>query len=125
MSQAHCDAMNAATRNSEAVREACASLPRSLSLTYQLSGGPDGEIVHWTVRFDETVTFSLEPSPSADITITGDWARVVRASRAARDGAADDSGSSASGETALLVHTSRALDAARRVAVFEVNFPDV
>jgi hypothetical protein len=125
MSQEHVDAMNALLRDSELVREACRALPTPRTWTYELAGGPGGQVVNWTVRFADTVEFSLgKPAGRADVVFTGDWARMMRATKAARAGRALDAGATVAGDGVVLAMSRPVLEVARGVATLPVDFPD-
>ena len=126
MSQEHVDAMNALLRDSEVVREACRSLPVPRTWAYTLADGPDGTVVHWTVRFADTVEFAVgEPEVRADVVFTGDWARMVRSTRDGREGRPTDPGVTVTGDPAVLAETGPVLEVARAVATLPVELPDV
>jgi hypothetical protein len=124
MSQEHVDAMNAILRDSEPVREACSRLPVPRTWTYHLADGPDGRPVDWTVRFADTVEFSLEPVADADVVLAGDWAQMMRTVKAGREGRQLDSGATMTGDAAVVAETSPVLEVARAVATLPVEFPD-
>ena len=124
MSPEHVARMNEILEGDAAVRSACAELPQPYTLGYALSGGPGGRPVHWTVTFTDTVRFSLEPRDT-DLLLSGDWASVVRASRAQREGEVVDPGVSASGDLAVMQAVSPLLALAGGVATIPVTFPDV
>jgi hypothetical protein len=125
MSQQHVDLMNALLKDADAVKEMCASLEARRVLTYDLTGGPDGDTVHWTMTIEATVQFSLDRPSHADVVLTGDWSRMIRASRGAQTGAPQDPGLTVHGDMALVAQVSSILATARDVAAVPVTFPAV
>ncbi|MBP2367501.1 hypothetical protein JOF36_003197 [Pseudonocardia parietis] len=93
MSPEHIAAMNALLEDAPAVRAECARLPRPRVVSYALTDGPDGQVVHWTMTFSDTIRFSLEKASAPDVRFVGDWARMIRATSAGRDGTQVDPGS--------------------------------
>ena len=124
MSQEHVDLMNALLAPSEDVRAACAQLAGPRTLGYALTDGPDGADVHWRVTCADTVRFSLDAGP-ADVLLVGDWAQMIRASRATRDGEVIDAGVRVEGDASVVGEVGRILEVARSVAVVDVSFPEV
>ncbi|WP_134669484.1 MULTISPECIES: hypothetical protein [unclassified Amycolatopsis] len=126
MSPEHVARMNELLAASAEVRAACADLDRDCEIAYELSDGPSGT-VHWVLRFDRGLgaRFSLEPSPRADITYFGDWADVIRTSRAAHAGEPVEENLTESGDASVLERVAHAYATARRVATVPVEFPDV
>jgi len=124
MSPEHVAAMNAILEKDDAVRTACAELEKPLTMGYALSDGPDGETVYWAMTFTDTVRFSLE-KVDADLLFTGDWTRMVRASRDSRGGQTTDPGVEAVGDLAVLQSTGRVFALAQAVATVPVEFPEV
>ena len=125
MSQHHVDMMNALLAGAGAVQEMCASLGGRRVLTYDLTGGPDGDTVHWTMTLEDTVQFSLDRPSHPDVIFTGDWSRMIRATRGAQAGAPQDPGLTVHGDTDLVAQVSSILAAARDVAAVPVTFPEV
>lgn len=125
MSQQHLDQMNDLLQSADAVKEMCASLGARRVMTYDLTGGPGGHTVHWTVTLDDTVQFSLDRPSHPDIVLSGDWSRLVRASRGAHAGDPQDPGLTVHGDTAMLTQVVSILDVARGAAAVPVTFPDV
>lgn len=124
MSPEHIAIMNDRLAASVEVREICSDLERPISLAYVLADGPDGQTVHWTVSFDETVSFGLEPK-DADVTLRGDWTRMVRTSRGAREGEDSDPGIVPEGDLALLAKIQELIGAIHPYGAVPVTFPDV
>lgn len=124
MSAEHVAAMNALLQDHEDVRKECAELPRTYALGYRLSGGPSGT-VHWTLRFDDTVIFALGEHPSPDLTIVGDWRRMIRSAAAARARQQVDPGVVLEGDTSVMTVIESAWVRARAVATLDVEFPEV
>jgi hypothetical protein len=125
MSQEHVDAMNALLQDAAVVQEACADLGGRCTLTYDLADGPAGETVHWTVELDHTVRFSLARPADPDVVLVGDWARMIRATREAGQGAQLDPGLSVAGDLELVARVGAVLEVARAVGAIPVDFPDV
>ncbi|MEU9886717.1 hypothetical protein [Sphaerisporangium sp. NPDC051011] len=125
MSAEHVEAINERLAASPAVAEATATLSRSYDLAYELSGGPDGETVHWSVHLGrDGVRFSLEAPPSADLTFVGDHIRMVRASRAARAGKDLDPGVEVIGDMIVFEQVAGVMAAAQREATVPVRWPE-
>ena len=124
MSPEHVAAMNAILEADENVRAACAELEKPVTLGYRLTDGPDGETVHWRMTFTDTVRFSLDDT-EADLLLTGDWATMVRASRAQREGQVIDPGVVPTGDLSAIQATSRVFALAQAVATVPVAFPEV
>jgi hypothetical protein len=124
MSPEHVAAMNQVLARDEAIRQACAELDEPRVLAFRLSDGPGGADVHWTITFDGTLRFSLDEYSSPDILITGDWRRMIRATEAGRRGAAIDPGVEVHGDPALLAQLMEIFELGRKVATFDVRFPD-
>ena len=125
MSPEHVAAMNDLLDHSAEVRTACSVLRQPRVLAYELSNGPDGRTVHWTVTFDRTVHFSLEPSEQPDVLMRGDWAQMIRATTAGRRGESADPGVSVSGDVQVLEEVGPVLELGRSVATLDVEFPEV
>jgi len=123
MSEEHVAEMNALLLNSESVRAACADLDEPRRMQYDLRDGPDGVDVHWLVTFDRTLSFGLDPHPQPDITITCDWADMIRTSAASRAGEATSPSITVEGDGALLAQLSAILEVGRAVATVDVVFP--
>ena len=124
MSQEHVDRMNALIESSAEVRTASAQLSAPRTLAYRLIDGPGGADVHWRVACRDTVRFSLDDGP-ADVVLVGDWAQMIRSSRAARDGAVVDPGLRVEGDPSVLAEVGPVLEVARTVATIDVRFPEV
>lgn len=126
MSQAHVDEMNAILQEAFTVTEACRALDRSYALHYDLSDGPGGQQIHWSMVFDPTtgVRMGLD-AKDADLTFVGDWTDAIRASAAQRLGNSYNPGFLVEGDVGILDTVSAAYDEAQRLAAVEVTFPDV
>lgn len=124
MSQEHVAAMNAILEKDASVRAACAELEKPLTMGYELTDGPDGETVYWSMTFTDTVRFGLEKT-DADLLFAGDWARMVRASKSHRDGEPTDPGVVPVGDRGVLQATQRVFALAQAVATMPVEFPEV
>jgi hypothetical protein len=124
MSPEHVAAMNAILEGDAAVRTACAELEKPFTMGYALSDGPHGETVYWAMTFTDTVRFSLEKT-DADLLFTGDWARMVRASRDNRSGQATDPGVEAVGDLNVLQTIGPVFALAQAIATIPVEFPEV
>src|SRR5690606_4086100 len=74
MSAEHINVMNELLRDAPDVRAACAQLSQPRTMTYRLTDGPGGQVVHWTITFADTVQFSLDEAPAPDVRFVGDWA---------------------------------------------------
>jgi hypothetical protein len=125
MSQEHVDLMNALLEDAPTVQEACQVLGAPRTMTYELADGPGGADVHWTVRLDRTVRFSLDRPSDPDVLLAGDWTRMIRATVAARNGEVLDPGVTVTGDPALLAQVDAVLEVARAVAAVPVTFPEV
>ena len=124
MSPEHVAIMNARLLDADAVRAACAELEKPLTLGYELTDGPDGETVFWTMAFEDTVRFSLDSEP-ADLLFKGDWARMIRTTMASRRGEQDDPGLETVGDLEVMTTVAPAFAAAQAVGTVAVQFPDV
>ena len=124
MSQQHVDAMNALLADSAVVREACAKLPRPATMGYRLTDGPQGQTVHWSIELADTVRFSLEDRP-ADVLMVGDWAQMIRATKASREDRVADPGVRVEGDGDVLLDVMSVLSTARSVATLPVEIPEV
>lgn len=125
MSAAHVAAMNAILADSATVKAACAQLDGPRVLSFALTDGPGGETVHWAISFRETVRFDLAEEPAPDVRIIADWARMIRASQAAREGREEDIGMATEGATEVLAEVNHVFETARAVATIPVDFPPV
>ena len=124
MSQQHLDLMNALLRNADLVKETCASLSARRVVRYDLTGGPGGQTVHWTVTLDDTVQFSLDRPSDPDVVLSGDWSRMVRASQAAQAGDSQVPGLTVHGDASVLAQVVSVLEVARGAAAVPVTFPE-
>jgi hypothetical protein len=124
MSPEHVAVMNEMLSEDEQVRQACSELDRPVTIAYELADGPDASAVHWSMTFADTVRFGLAPI-EADILFVGDWARMVRATRAGRDGDALDPGLEVVGDYAGFEAVAPVFAIAKRVATLPVEFPDL
>jgi len=124
MSPEHVAAMNAILEKDAAVRAACAELEKPVTMAYELADGPDGDTVWWSMTFTDTVRFGLEKT-DADLLFTGDWKRMVRASKSSRDGDATDPGVVPVGDLAVIQATGRVFALAQAVATVPVEFPEI
>lgn len=125
MSPEHVKQINEILAADEAVRTACAGLERPLTMGYALSDGPDGATVYWAMTFTDTVRFSLD-QVDADLLFTGDWARMVRASRANREGRTTDPGVLPVGDLELIKVIGPVFAVATTsTAGLPVSFPDI
>lgn len=124
MSQEHVDRMNALLAGSEEVRAVCAGLSAPRAMAYRLTDGPAGRTVYWRVSFDQTVRFELIDGP-ADVAFVGDWAQMIRATRAGRGGEEVDPGVRVEGNEVVLAEIGPVLELARSVATIPVDFPEV
>lgn len=124
MSPEHIALMNALLEDNAAVRAECALLLKPLTLGYELVDGPRGETVYWSMAFTDTVRFGLE-QVDADLLFRGDWGRMLRASKSARDGGQEDPGVAPVGDLEVLTTIGPAFAVAQSVATVPVQFPDV
>jgi hypothetical protein len=123
MSREHVDIMNALLADAHDVHAACSTLDRSYVLHYDLTGGPQGDKVHWTMIFSpDGVRFGLDEPLRADLVIAGPYAEVVAASRAAREGREPSAQLPMTGDTAVLEVIGPAFAAARAAARVDVDF---
>lgn len=123
MSPVHIAAMNELLHDAPDVRSACAQLRGPRVMSYTLTDGPDGAVVHWTISFTDTVQFALEEVPSPDVRLVGDWAQTIRAAIAAREGQQMDPGISIEDAGSVLSEIDDALQAAQAVTTVPVEFP--
>jgi hypothetical protein len=123
MSPEHIRAMNAVLAADESVRAACADLARPVVIGYELTDGPGGDIVYWSVALTDTVRFGLEPT-EADLVFRGDWAAMVHAAQSHRQGGQEDAGIVPVGDLSVLESVGPVLALARRVATLPVEFPN-
>lgn len=126
MSREHVDRMNDLLAGSADVLAACADLDREYEIVYELRNGPDGT-VYWVLRFDRAsgARFSLNRTQNADLTYVGDWAEVIRSSRAARNGERVEPSLEVRGDPSVTDRVGTAYAAAQRVATIPVEFPGV
>jgi hypothetical protein len=124
MSPEHEAAMNQLLDGADSVRAACVELDEPFILGYELTDGPDGETVYWSMTFDDTVRFGLD-KVEADLLFRGDWARMVRASKGSRDGTPTDPGVVAIGDMAAFQKVAPVFAVAQSVATVPVEFPEV
>ena len=125
MSAEHVEAMNEVLLEAPTVRQACARLGRPRVLSYLLTGGPDGEAVHWTICFDHTIRFLLEEARSPDVRLVGDWKRMIGAVGDSRTGTKTDPGLSMEGDVTVLAEIEAVLEVGRSVATIQVEVPAV
>jgi hypothetical protein len=126
MSPEHVSAMNDVLAGAADVRAECARLAQPRLLAYRLTSGPGGADVHWTLRFTENVQFGLgKPVENPDVELVSDWAAMIRATAATRAGIPTEPPVTLHGNAAVLAEVATALEAARRIATFEVEFPRV
>jgi len=78
MSPEHVAIMNAKLAKSAEVREILAVLERPLVVAFELTNGPDGETVYWSLALGDTAHFGLAPCAGADITYCGDWKSMIQ-----------------------------------------------
>lgn len=125
MSPEHVAAMNELLDTSAEVRAACSAIPQARVIAYALEDGPDGRTVDWTVSFDGTVRFSLDPATNPDVVLRGDWGKLMRTSAANRRGESADPGVTVEGDVSVLADVGPVLDLARSVATLDVDFPQL
>lgn len=125
MSAEHVQTMNDLLAPAQELRAVCAALPQPRTMAYRLSDGPNGRTVHWAMAFTETVQFSLDDIPDADVTFVGDWKKMVVTARANRDGLTVDPGLTIEGDPAVLAEIGPVLELARSIATVPVEFPEV
>jgi hypothetical protein len=124
MSPEHVATMNAILDTDAAVRKACAELEKPLTMGYELSDGPGGETVYWSMTFTDTVRFGLEKT-DADLLFTGDWANMIRATMSSRQGKPVDPGVVPVGDMGVLQAIGPVFALAQGVATVPVEFPEV
>jgi len=127
MSPAHVDEMNAILRDAPEAATACQGLDRRYAVCYDLSDGPSGTSVHWSMEFDPEagVRMGLKDIPDADLTIVGDWSDAIKASRAQRRGEEYEAGLKFQGDPDVLETVGPAFAAAQQVATVDVSFPEL
>lgn len=125
MSQEHVDVMNALLIDNEAVKEACRGLGVPRALSYDLTDGPGGSLVHWGVLLGNTLQFSLERPENPDVVLAADWSAMILATQAGRNGEVLDAGVTVTGDAALLARIDAVLEVARPIGAVPVVFPDV
>jgi hypothetical protein len=126
MSDEHIAAMNTRLAGSQEVRALCSALPRPISLAIELSDGPGGETVHWTFTVTDAARFSRDPCPAADVSMTGDWTKMMLSSRALTTGQELDPEVDITGDLEALEQLLAIRNAsAPSVAGMPVTFPDI
>ena len=127
MSAAHVEVLNRLLGESLEFREFSAKLSCERVLTYELSDGPGGETVYWTVRTGPQGTrFSLGPPDRApDVLMRARWSGMMRAARASRLGERYDAAIKVQGDASVLCSIERVLEAARKVATVDCEFPEL
>ncbi len=127
MSAAHVELLNRLLGESLEFREFTAKLSCERVLTYQLSDGPGGETVHWTVRTGPRGTwFSLgPPDRTPDVIVSARWPGMIRAARASRRGERHEVAIQVQGDASVLACIERVLEAARRIATVDCEFPQL
>ena len=123
MSAEHVAAMNAVLAADGTVRAACAALAKQVTIAYELSDGPGGTTVYWSIAFAETVRFGLEPT-AADLVLRGDWARMVHAAKANRQGQVEDPAVLPVGDVTVMQAVAPVFALASNVATLPVVFPE-
>jgi hypothetical protein len=127
MSAAHVELLNRLLGESLEFREFTAKLSCERVLTYQLSDGPGGETVYWTVRTGPQGTrFSLRPPDrTPDVIMRARWPGMIRAARASRLGERYEVAIEVQGDASVLACVERVLEAARKVATVDCEFPEL
>ena len=127
MSTAHVEVVNRLLEESLEFREFTAKLSSERVLTYELSDGPSGETVYWTVRTGpQGARFSLGPPDRApDVILRARWSRMMRAARASPRGERYDAAIQVQGDASVLACIERVLEAARKVATMDCEFPEL
>ncbi len=123
MSAEHVAEMNRLLDASAAVHEASAALDRLYVLHYDLSDGPRGEQVHWTMTFaSDGVRFGLEAPDRADIVVAASYDDAIEASRASREGREPRTKLQMDGDPAVLQTIAPTFAAAQATATIDVEF---
>lgn len=125
MSPEHVAAMNERLRDADVVRAACRELGRTRVLQFQLADGPDGADVYWTLTYDHTMRFGLEPHPEPDVVLSGDWTNMIRATVSAHSDEPVPHEIVIQGDAELYPKLMAILELARPLATFDTRLPDV
>jgi hypothetical protein len=121
MSQEHVAIMNERMAASTEVRQLLATLDRPLALAFELTAGPEGKTVHWALVLADTASFSLQPHPSADVTMRGDWTSMIQQTL----GQSPRSEITPTGNLELLPKIMELLEAIRPYGTVPVELPDL
>jgi hypothetical protein len=128
MSAAHVEQMNRLLAASEETRAATADLDREIVLAYRLADGPDGQTVHWQMRFSpaDGMAFALgPPDRAADLTLVGDWRHMIAQTKVAREGGEPRLDLDVEGDPSVMEEIGAAFAAGQAVATVPVTFPDL
>ncbi len=127
MSNEHIDLMNNLLAASPDIRSAISKLQQETIVTYELSNGPDGQTVYWTSSYapDEFRLSLAPPSRPADITHRADWAQMVRAAKANREGRQVETEVQTIGDQQAFARVAHIFELGRQVATVDCEFPDV
>lgn len=126
MSAEHVDAMNRILALDDGTRAACAKLPRPYWFVHELDD--HGATVWWTLEFNPQygARFSLAPPPEGvrvDILMRGAYRAVVEATRRGKAGEKVPYPATLEGDVQAMEMFGPALEAARRAATLETQFP--
>jgi hypothetical protein len=128
MSQEHVDRMNEILRGVPEVQEAAAGLGTERVLAYELSDGPDGDTVWWTVTVGPAsgFRFGLDPPAAApDVVLRADWKQMIRATAASKSGGEAQLDQHVDGDPAVLQQIMTVVEIGRPHATLETEIPAV
>lgn len=127
MSRDHVDEMNEILMSAPEVLAASRGLERRYALCYELSDGPAGEGVCWSMVFSPRtgVRMGLDRPQRPDLVIRSDWAETIRSAMAQRRGDSYEPAVELEGDPEVMEKVGPAYAAAQRVASIDVTFPEL
>jgi hypothetical protein len=103
------------------VQQILSGLERPLGLAYELTNGPDGKPVYWSLAFGDTAEFGLAPDRDADVTMRGDWKSMIQLTL----GQPAESEVVPTGDLGQLPKLMELIEAIRPYGAVPVEFPDL
>lgn len=126
MSAEHVRRMNALLAASDGVRQACAALPRDVTLGYRLDDEASGGVHWWQMHFSrrDGVHFALQPDAPADVRFDGGYWAMLDNMAAQREGKAPSAPQpQAVGDASVIELVMPAFTAAQDAARIPVRMP--